>query len=805
MSNRQRHISPPRNRRHQPQSHGHRASTGSLAQTPAESYYGAPVPAPPPPNQDPYGRGPYSTNQGSPLSSTDSLPYYGGSVPPTPGYGPMGYHPGVAPVTVPAPPPPMAPAPAPGPPAGMRGGDGRPRSGSLGRRDAQPGKLHRPNIIHQNSHPGPQEYTHEPHPELDYRSNPPRPAPVNTRQSRSSSRSRDMSPPGSAGGPYVMMPSMSAASRTQSTYHSGSSNFSGNSFDYDPYDRQQSYVVPNASHAPGNPPGNPREYHLDGPLPGEREYGRQGTVYHPAGGNRPVLGEQKPRQQQQPRRERSRSRGPPHGLGLTDSRPDGPDEHYDEQSLFSSRQGGRRGAAGPANASEKGALVRSRSRSVPASDSRALMQRKPASSASSEGSSSSDQPERGIRLEYGGQSVDITYTGRGGKPMNIGSITINTTSRSTTVPINPNLNQRAIAPAPTASPAPAAIMPPPATAPVEAPAPAPTPAPAPITAPAPAPTPAPAPAPALAPPPPPPPPVQPVMIPPPPAPGPYLPAGVEPLILPPPPPPTLVPLASGPMLPFRRGTESDNGMYMDDSRDLMFRNQENLAFDGPPSPYYPERGRYRDTTAPINSPRESSRRRRSVSRHRQQPADPNEPRWTKISRDIVARRAIEVAGYEFKEQADSIMVFQVLNEVQIDELIELSEQIRSGAVRVVRRERSPKRVEGGKEHRHHHHRRPSQHRQSKPRPVSIHGYPSGVGPGPGPSANRPPPGKPAIVTPTAPEPPREAPAPQPPKVSQAPPRRPVENPDHPGTYIGYSRNPPRSAASSTPYQYVSPD
>lgn len=796
MSNRQRPPSPSRNRRHNRVHDPHRASTGSLQKTPAESYYGAPVPAPAPPPIRSYGRGPYSTNPGSPLSSTESLSYYENSAPTTPGYGHMGYHPGVAPITVPAPPPPMAPAPAPGPPAGMRGGDGRARSGSLGRRDIQPGKQSRSNIIHQQPQPGQQEYN-EPHPELDYRSNPPRPAPVDTRQSRSSSRSRDMSPPGSAGGPYVMMPSMSAASaasRTQSAYHSSSSNFSGGSYEtFEPYDRHQSYVVPNASHAPGNPPGNPREYHLDGPLPGEREYGRQGTVYHPAGGNRPVLGEQ--HQQRQPKRERSRSRGP-HGLGLMDSRM--PDEHFDDQSMFSSRQGGRKGAG--SNTNEKGALVRSRSRSVPASDSRALMpQRKPPSSASSEGSSSSDQPERGIRLEYGGQSVDITYTGRGGKPMNIGSITINTTSRSTTVPINPNVNQRTIAPPPvsTPPPAPAAIMPPPATAPAPAPAPALAPAPAPVPAPAPAPA-----ALALAPQP---PPVQPVMIPPPPAPGPYLPAGVEPLILPPPPPPTLVPLASGAMLPFRRGIENDNGMYTDDSRDMMFRNMENLSFEGPPSPYYPERGRDRDAMAPINGARESSRRRRSVSRHRKS-IDANEPRWTKISRDIVARRAIEVIGYDFKEQADSIMVFQVLDEAQIDELIELSEKIRSGAVRVVRRERSPKHEEGGKErrsHHHHHHRHPSHH-QNKPRPVSIHGYPSGVGPGPGPSANRPPPGKPAIVTPTAPEPPREAPAPPPPppKVSQAPPRRPVENPDHPGTYIGYSRNPPRSAASSAPFQYV---
>lgn len=696
-------------------------------------------------------------------------------------------HPGVAPAP---PPPPMIPAHAPAPPAGIRGGDGGPahnRMNNLGRRNTQSEKQNRPNIIHQHqSQPITQEYGHEPHPELDYRSNPPRPAPVNTRQSRSSSRSRDISPPGSAGGPYVMMPNASTAGRTQSTYHSGSSDFSGGSYGYEhPYDRQQSYVVPNASHAPGNP----REYHLDGPLPGEREYGRQGTVYHPAGGNRPVLGEQR-QPQRQPRRERSRSRGP-HGLGLTDSPASGSDEHY-EPSMYSSRPGGRR-VASSANANGKGALVRTRSRSMPASESRALMpQRKAPSSESSEGSSvsSENQPERGIRLEYGGQSVDITYTGRGGKPMNIGSITINTTSRSTTIPVSSTNNQRAIAPAPAATPppAPAAIMPPPATAP----------APAPATAPAPAPAPAPPPAPqAPAPPPAPPaPPVQPVIIPPLPAPGPFIPAGIEPLVLPPPPPPP--PLTPGAMLPLRMGPESD---YDSDPRDPLYRNMENLNFEGPSSPYYQERGRDREVMAPISGQRESSRRRRSISRPRK-PIDANEPRWTKISRDIVARRAIEVIGYDFQEQADSIMVFQVLNEAQIDELIELSERIRSGAVRVIRRERSPKREEGGKEHRHHH-RRPSQHRQSKPRPVSIHGYPSGVGPGPGPSANRPPPGKPAIVTPTAPEPPR-AEAPAPPKQSQAPLRRPVENPDQPGTYIGYSRNPPRSAAGSGPYRYAPP-
>lgn len=263
----------------------------------------------------------------------------------------------------------------------------------------------------------------------------------------------------------------------------------------------------------------------------------------------------------------------------------------------------------------------------------------------------------------------------------------------------------------------------------------------------------------------------------------------------------------GAMMPIRRHTGSDGGYDDHDYRDRDLYRMEALSLDGPNSPYRDDhRGRDRDMGLPMGGPRPHSRRRRSVSRTRK--ADGTEHRWTKISRDIVARRAVEVIGYDFKEQSDSIMVFQVLNENQIDELIALSNRIRSGEVRVIRRERSTTRGDEDKEHRHRR-RHSSQHRHShkSSRPNSIHGFPS-PGPGPGPSANRPPPGKPALVSPPsvppAPEPPQvEAPAPPPVRqASTAGGRRLQENPEQSGTYIGYTRNPPRSTQGSGPYGYV---
>ncbi|KAI5843354.1 hypothetical protein DFP73DRAFT_479138 [Morchella snyderi] len=761
-----------------------RASTGSLPRPPPENMYygGAPMaPAPPAPGPPQNHHRPYSGPH-SPQDSAEDLHY---------GYNPHQHQ-------HPHPHPHQRMAPAPGPPGppqqqqGMRGGMDphmHNRMNSLNRRNTESEKPpQRPNVIHQQQHHpqpsphAPQGYDHGP--EYDYRGTPRRGA----QTSRSSSRSP--SPPGR---PYIV-PNQSNGRPQSTAYHSSSSNFSGESYDMNfPMERpQQSYVVPNASH-PGN--ARDREYHLGGPPPSEPR--REGTVYHPRD-PRPVLGEhQRPRQ---PRRERSRSRGPHHGLGLTDSQASG-DGSDDFEEVY------RPGARKAASTTEKGALVRARSQSVPASDSRAMIPQ-PQSRHNSESESSSESEteqtnQSQIRIEYDGRTIDINYSGtRGGKPP-IGNITINTTSRSHTLPLNSPINQRAIAAAPsrgTPPPTTQAIMPPPAT---EAPAPAPAPAPpAPETAPAP-PPPAPAPAPPA------------VMIPAPPQPSPYtLPHGVEPVILPPPP-GAMMPMQGammpmqGAMMPIRRHTGSDGGYddhdYHDRDRDLY--RMEALSLEGPNSPYRDDpRGRDHDMGAPMGAPRPHSRRRRSVSRTRKS-TDGTEHRWTKISRDIVARRAVEVIGYEFKEQSDSIMVFQVLNEAQIDELIDLSNRIRNGEVRVIRRERSTTRGDDDKEHRHHR-RRSSQHRHShKSRPNSIHGFPS-ANPGPGPSANRPPPGKPALVSPPAvppaPEPPQaEAPAPplmrQPSTAGRGGLR---ENPEQSGTYIGYTRNPPRSTQGSGPYQYV---
>ncbi|KAH8146937.1 uncharacterized protein LAJ45_09017 [Morchella importuna] len=818
----------------------HRASTGSLHRPPPESmYYNGPPMAPAPPAPGPphgHHNRPYSGPH-SPQDSTEDLHYgyppHPQSVPQTPAYAPQQPSPGGGVASWmgmsgppmpgrmgtggPAPPPQhMAPAPGPpGPPQqGMRGGMDphmHNRMNSLNRRNTErEGEKppQRPNVIHQQQHHSqppphtPQGYDHGP--EYDYR--PPRRGP---QTSRSSSRSPSP-PPGR--GPYIV-PSQSGGGRPQSTaYHSSSSNFSGESYDMNfpmerPVDRQQSYVVPNASQ-PGNV--RDREYHLGGGGRPPSEFRREGTVYHP-NNPRPVLGEQqRPRQV---RRERSRSRGPHHGLGVTDSQASG-DGSDDFEEVY------RPGARKAASTTEKGALVRARSRSVPASDSRAMIPQpqpqpqppsrgRPSSETSGSSSDSETEPttsQSNIRIEYDGRTIDINYSGstRGGKPP-IGNITINTTSRSHTLPLNSPINQRAIAAAPsrgTPPPTTQAIMPPPAT---EAPAPAPAPAPpAPEAAPAP-----PAPAPAPAPPAPPPPSV---MIPPPPQPTPYtLPHGVEPVILPPPPAPGVIPPApgtmgpmQGAMMPIRRHTGSDGGYDDHDYRDRELYRMEALSLDGPNSPYRDDhRGRDRDMGPPMGGPRPHSRRRRSVSRTRK--PDGTEHRWTKISRDIVARRAVEVIGYDFKEQSDSIMVFQVLDETQIDELIELSNRIRNGEVRVIRRERSTTR--GGDDDKEHRHRRrhSSQHRHShKSRPNSIHGFPS-PGPGPGPSANRPPPGKPALVSPPAvppaPEPPQvEAPAPPPVRQpSSAGGRRLQENPEQSGTYIGYTRNPPRSTQASGPY------
>ena len=180
--------SPHRNRRKNQSTNPHRMSTGSLA-VGSDGFYGPPpaVPTAPP---APYHNMPYSTPH-SPKSSNESIGHY-------PGH-PSGFMQHTHPQNSHhSPALPLAPAPAP-PAPGMRGGDGgRARTG-VGRRNTQHG--YRPNVIHQGQ-------------EFEFDTRPPafRGPPVVHRESRSSSRTRDidLSPPGSAGG--LLTPIMSVRS-----------------------------------------------------------------------------------------------------------------------------------------------------------------------------------------------------------------------------------------------------------------------------------------------------------------------------------------------------------------------------------------------------------------------------------------------------------------------------------------------------------------------------------------------------------------------------------------------------------------
>ncbi|KAL7267926.1 hypothetical protein RUND412_009471 [Rhizina undulata] len=750
--NRQRASSPSRNRRMHQNTDPYRASTGTLPD-PYHDHYYAPAPsAPAPPH-----RTPHSTNPHSPRSSGESLgyqgmPYFPQGHPGGPGLaGPPGSHP----------PPPSS---APGMPhdpsrpvSSMRGGDGT--HGRPVRRNTL-SSANRP-IIHNYS-----EYDYTP---TDYGYNNPAAASqlpiLHPQKSRSSSRTRDVSPP-SSGEQYTMIPGPGGAPSRHTAYHPGSSSYSASSFPEN--ERQKEYIVSSASR---HGRGNGREYHLNGPLPGEREHRREGgRMYHPSEPSRPVVDE--------PRRERSMSRGPTGRTPLAEYGVESSEEE-DESEYETDYEDARRPAsAGTGPPGNSSALIRPRSRSVSRS-------RKSTSGAMVPHRKDDAKPPGGIRLEYGGNSFDITYTDAGGKPLSIGSITINTTSRTTAVPISgPSSSSTAaiMVPPPSnaiAAPPSNAIAAPPSNAIAALPAP-PAPAETQRTGVAPVVVPA---------------------IPPPQAPT-LPPPGIAPVLLPPPPPPP--PMALPPIGPI--------AMPVDPARESLYRSMANMAIeDRPPSDDYMGHTFHSPLGSPLGQPhgspmsldergREFERgqlgpmvRRRSRSAGASH--DP-EPRWTKISRDIVARRAVEVFGYNFEEHSDSIIIFQVLNEAEIDDLIDLSERIRNGEIRVIRREREPeprpaKSTTSS-------HRRRSKHR----RPLSIHG-PSA---GPGPSANRPPPNKPAIVQnsnsgpapPPAPELPTTPPimdAPAPPPQAPAAPKGSslTENPGLPGTYVGYVRKPPPSS------------
>lgn len=573
------------------------------------------------------------------------------------------------------------------------------------------------------------------------------------------------SPDDQAGMPFIVIPGTGGNART---YHP-SSNYSDNSYLDSENRPAKGYITSTGggSHRYTRPPNREVEYNIAGR---EQRRGQNKSSYLAGGATRPAPPSTSMSDGPPTRRERSQSRPEQQQLMTLADRED--DDTYEE------RPPNRRVSSGPVS-SNSGALVRSRSRSMSRGpqpvNTGALIPHKPAPPSSDEESPTNSNT---IRLEVAGQAIDIAYSGdNGGKPI---GITINTSARTISVP--------------DASP----------TSAVAAPAPAPA---------------------AL---PPPPPPIGMVPAPPPP--------GQQAQIMPAPGP--------APPAPSGRPRSHDSDDYPDsgdsdqgrggDPRASLYESLAQLSLESPPTRgggpapiLHDDRSRGRkDRSIMPPSAMAAPPRRSSRSRSRPRRREAEEPLWTKISRDIVSRRAVLVRGYEHEETSGAIIIYRVLDESEIDDLVELSDQIRSGKVEVVRRGRDGSGGGGsggggggggggG--------RRPPSRPANRRRPVSIHGYPGG----PGPSKERPAPRKPAIVYGErgAPPPPGSFPgdhhhhqggAPPPPEVPEVPedrhapaPPPPVavvqtkkggggnaglmEDPSTPGTYIGYTRNPPRKA------------
>lgn len=227
------------------------------------------------------------------------------------------------------------------------------------------------------------------------------------------------------------------------------------------------------------------------------------------------------------------------------------------------------------------------------------------------------------------------------------------------------------------------------------------------------------------------------------------------------------------------------------------------------------------------------RRRRSVSRPAGErrragsagPVEGKKPRWTRISREIISERAVMELGYEFKPLPDAITIFKVLTRDDIDELVELSSKIRegrkpSGRGDRDRRDRGDRDDRDGERDRHRDNRRdrddrdrdrdrdrdPRDRRERRHRDSWHGGKPHGghlghvdmpMGPHPAPApAPAPPPPPPGSVHGGPPPPP--PPAPAPPQFHAPQMTGPsmagglVANPNEPGTFLGYRRNPPKA-------------
>ncbi|CAI7610285.1 unnamed protein product [Penicillium viridicatum] len=93
-------------------------------------------------------------------------------------------------------------------------------------------------------------------------------------------------------------------------------------------------------------------------------------------------------------------------------------------------------------------------------------------------------------------------------------------------------------------------------------------------------------------------------------------------------------------------------------------------------------------------PRHSSVDEAEVGRVAQQVTDPEEARndrWTEIAKRLVVREAIEQMGFEYEETRTCYYIFSYLKPDDIDELVELSDEIRSARrrrIRDIQRERA---------------------------------------------------------------------------------------------------------------------
>ncbi|CAI7566200.1 unnamed protein product [Penicillium palitans] len=93
-------------------------------------------------------------------------------------------------------------------------------------------------------------------------------------------------------------------------------------------------------------------------------------------------------------------------------------------------------------------------------------------------------------------------------------------------------------------------------------------------------------------------------------------------------------------------------------------------------------------------PRHSSVDEAEVGRVAQQVTDPEETRndrWTEIAKRLVVREAIEQMGFEYEETRTCYYIFSYLKSDDIDELVELSDEIRSARrrrIRDIQRERA---------------------------------------------------------------------------------------------------------------------